>query len=162
MTTPLTYIDYKNGRTEIPITLEEIKEIIDKSKKLSIFNKDPFPRGKVTFVGVGNTDYECITLWDMKYTDHRSNTYGGYFNEDHSGYNAWWTMNYNYSEKYNKDIIYIVDNDDDGFKLAEFLNFTHGIQNINLTIADKQVEFDKLKNEIEFLEQANKMFVNND
>ena len=139
------------------IEIKDIKRILSECKIIDIEVKEPLPEGKVTFVGVGNDKYECRVLWDMKYTDHMKLTYGGYFNEDHSGYNAWWTMNYNYSDLYDKTKMYIVNNRDDGEKLAAFLNFTHGFNNIQNIIYQKEDEIKKLQEDLNYLQEANKI-----
>lgn len=151
----LYYEDFIDGEWEqIPITILDIKRILDYCQIINIKKKEPFPNGKVTFVGVGNDNYECNTLWDMKYTDHMELTYGGYFNKEHSGHNPWWTMNYNFSDKYDKTKAYIVDNEDDGNKLAKFLNFTHGISNLENTIYDKKEQLNKIQEELSYLYEA--------
>ena len=151
----LYYEDFiDNKRIKIPITIQDIKRILNECKIIDIEAKEPFPEGEVTFVGVGNDDYECRTLWDMKYTDHMKLTYGGYFNEDHSGYNAWWTMNYNYSNEYDKTKAYIVNNCTDGHKLAKFLNFIRGFKNLENTILKKEDEIKNLQNELIYLTEA--------
>lgn len=152
----LYYEDFgKNGRVKIPITIQDVKKILDECKVINIKAKEPFPKGEVTFVGVGNDNYECRTLWDMRYTDHMRLAYGGYFNKDHSGYNAWWTMNYNYSDNYDKTEAYIVKNKDDGYKLAKFLNFVGGLSGIQSTIIKKQEEIKNLQEELLYLTEAN-------
>lgn len=141
-----------------PITIQDIKRILNESKVINIEDKEPFPEGKVTFVGVGNDSYECKTLWDMKYTNHMKLAYGGYFNEDHSGYNAWWTMNYNYSDKYDKKKVYIVNNAEDGHKLAKFLNFIGGFNNLDNIIEKKKKELENIKSDLEYLLEAKNNF----
>ena len=157
----LYYEDFgKNGREKIPITIQDVKRILDECKVINIKVKEPFPEGEVTFVGVGNDNYECRTLWDIRYTDHMKLTYGGYFNKDHSGYNAWWTMNYNYSDKYDKTKAYIVKNKADGHKLAKFLNFVGGLNGIQSTIIKKQEEIKNLQEELLYLTEANNIITN--
>lgn len=141
-------------KVKIPITIQDIKRILGECKIIDIKNKEPFPKGKVTFVGVGNDKYEYHTLWDMEYTDHMKLTYGGYFNEDHSGYNAWWTMNYNYSDKYDKTKAYIVNNRMDGQKLAKFLNFINGFKNLDNSIKEKENELKQIQEDLEYLNEA--------
>jgi len=145
-----------NHWVNIPVTIQDIKRILSECKIIDIEAKEPFPEGKVTIVGVGNDDYECHTFYDMEYTDHMKLTYGGYFNEDHSGWNAWWTMNYNYSDEYDKTKAYIVDNADDGNKLAKFLNFVGGLKNIENTIQKKKDELKKIQEELSYLDEARK------
>ncbi|MBR6907795.1 hypothetical protein IKN40_04845 [bacterium] len=155
----LYYEDFIDGECEqIPITILDIKRILSKCKIIDIEAKESFPEGKVTFVGVGNDKYECRSLWDMKYTDHMKLTYGGYFKEDHSGYNAWWTMNYNYSDKYDKTKAYIVNNKTDGYKLAKFLNFIGGFNNLENTILKKENEIKNLQEDLEYLLEIKKEF----
>ena len=81
-------------------------------------------------------------------------TYGGYFNEEHNGYNAWWTMNYNYSDEYDKTKAYVVNNLADGYKLAKFLNFIKGFKNLENTILKKENEIQNLRNELIYLNEA--------
>lgn len=148
----LYYEDFgKDGLVKTPITIQDVKRILDECKVIDIKAKEPFPKGEVTFVGVGNDKYECRTLWDMRYTDHMKLTYGGYFNKDH---NKWWTMNYNYSDKYDKTKAYIVKNKADGYKLAKFLNFVGGLSGIQSTIIEKQEEIKNLQEEILYLTEA--------
>ena len=147
----------KDEWVKIPITIQDIKRILSECKIIDIEAKEPFPEGKVTFVGVGNDNYECHTLWDMKYTNHMRLTYGGYFSEDHSGYNAWWTMNYNYSDEYDKTKAYIVNNQSDGEKLAHFLNFIKGFKNLENTILKKEDEIKNLQDELIYLNEAKKI-----
>ena len=85
----LYYEDFINGETvKVNITIKDIERILSECKIIDVKAKEQFPKGKVTFVGVGNDNYECRTLWDIEYTDHMNLTYGGYFNEEHNGYNA--------------------------------------------------------------------------
>ena len=128
----------RNKLINVPINMSDIVRILFTCKIIHIDQKEPFPSGKVIFVGLGNNNYECRILYDMKYTDHMELTYGGYFSEDHSGYNAWWTMNYNYSDEYDKTKAYIVENREDGDKLAAFLNFIGGISKLENTIYNKK------------------------
>ena len=142
----------------IPITIQEIKKILSESKIINIEAQEELPKGQVIFVGVGNDRYECMTLWDMEYTNHMKLTYGGYFKKDHCG---WWTMNYNYSNIYDKTKMYIVNNKDDGGKLAAFLNFTHGLSNIENIICEKENEIKTLQEDINYLKEANKLINEN-
>ena len=153
---PLYYEDFIDNKiVKIPITINDIKRILNECKIIDIEAKEPFPKGEVTFVGVGNDNYECRTLWDIVYTDHMKLTYGGYFHEDHNGYyNVWRTMNYNYSDKYDKTKAYIVNNSTDGHKLAKFLNFIKGFKNLENTILNKENEIQNLQDEIFYLNEA--------
>lgn len=137
------------------IPIQDIKRILGECKVIDIKAKEPFPEGALTFVGVGNDNYECRTLCDIRYTDHMELTYGGYFNKDHSGYHAWWTMNYNYSNEYDKTKAYIVKNVDDGIALATFLNYFGGLSKIQSTIAKKREEIKNLQDEIRYIIDAN-------
>ena len=143
-----------NKWVKIPITIQDIKRILSECKIIDIEAKEPFPEGKVTIVGVGNDDYECHTFYDMGYTNHMRLTYGGYFSEDHRGFNAWWTMNCNYSDKYDKTKAYIVDNMNDGDKLAKFLNFIEGFKNLENTILKKEEEIKNLQDELIYLNES--------
>jgi cell division protein FtsL len=143
--------------TDTPVTVQEIKRILSECKIIDIAAKEELPQGKVIIVGVGNDDYEWHELWDLKYTNHREYTYGGYFNEDHSGYHSWWTMNYNYSDKYDKTKMYILKNTEDAEKLKVFLNFTGGLNNLLDTIYNKEKELKKLQKELEYLSEAKKI-----
>lgn len=151
----LYYEDFINGETvKVNITIKDIERILSECKIIDIKGKEQFPKGKVTFVGVGNDNYECRTLWDIEYTDHRNLTYGGYFNEEHNGYNTWRTMNYNYSDEYDKTKAYVVNNLADGYKLAKFLNFIKGFKNLENTILKKENEIQNLHNELIYLNEA--------
>ena len=151
----LYYEDFINGETvKVNITIKDIERILSECKIIDIEAKEQFPKGKVTFVGVGNNNYECRTLWDIEYTDHMKLTYGGYFNEEHNGYNAWWTMNYNYSDEYDKTKAYVVNNLADGYKLAKFLNFIKGFKNLENTILKKENEIKNLHNELIYLNEV--------
>lgn len=155
----LYYEVFIDGEWEkIPITILDIKRILSECKIIDIEAKEPFPEGKVTFVGVSNDKYECQTLWDMRYTDHMKLTYGGYFKEDHSGYNPWWTMNYNYSNEYDKTKAYIVNNRTDGDKLANFLNFIKGFKNLDNSIRKKENEIKQIQEDLEYLLEIKKEF----
>lgn len=149
----LYYKKWNNFEFEnVPITTEDIKRILSECKVINIKAKEELPKGKVIFVGVGNEKYDCMALYDLEYTNHMKYTYGGYVNEGHS---RWWTMNYNYSDLYDKTKMYVVNNMDDGEKLAVFLNFTGGLNNINKTISQKHDEIRKLQDDIDYLKEIN-------
>jgi hypothetical protein len=139
---------------EEPVTLPDIQRILKESRVIDIAAKEELPKGKVTFVGLSNHEYECKTLYDLAYTNHDRLTYGGYFMEDHSGYNAWWTMNYNFSELLDKTKMYVVKSEEDGRKLAAFMNFIRGFNNIDKTIQEKEQELKSLREDIEFIKEA--------
>ena len=146
----LYYEDFINGETvKVNITIKDIERILSECKIIDIEAKEQFPKGKVIFVGVGND-----TLWDIEYTDHMKLTYGGYFNEEHNGYNAWRTMNYNYSDEYDKTKAYVVNNLAEGYKIAKFLNFNKGFKNLENTILKKENEIQNIYNELIYLNEA--------
>lgn len=153
------YYNWKKYKsiTDTPVTVKEIKRILSECKIIDIVAKEELPKGKAIIVGVGNDKYEWHELWDMKYTDHMKYTYGGYFEEDHGGYNPWWTMNYNYSDEYDKTKMYIVKNTEDAEKLTVFLNFTSGLKNLSTTIYHKEKELEKVQKELEYLLEAKKL-----
>lgn len=149
----ILYYNWKTNTKE-PVTVQEIKRILSEAKIIDIFKKEEFPSGKVTFVGLSNNSFECMSLWDMKYSDHGQHTYGGYFSEEHIGSHLWWTMNHCYNENFDHSKAYIVSNEIDGGKLAAFLNFCNGLNNIEKTIFDKEDEIKKLKEDLIYLEEA--------
>lgn len=152
-------IYYHNWKTNTkePVIVQEIKRILSEAKIVDVFEKEAFPSGRVTFVGLSNKSFECMSLWDMEYTDLGKATYGGYFQENHRGPNAWWTMNRCYNQELDHSKAYVVSNYEDGCKLAAFLNFCRGLNNITKTIYDKEDEIKKLKEELIYLEEAKEL-----
>ena len=87
-------------------------------------------------------------------------TYGGYkyLRKDGEG-DFWWTFNYVYDDKYNKEYAYIVDNEDDGDKLAKFLTSIYGyfdINKINWKISNINKKIEELNKEIQYYEDIKK------
>ena len=127
--------------------IEDIKRILKFCKRINVRNCDPWPekdytKGPIYLVGLTNSDwpgesdqFKCFTIYYPKYCKRIGKndlTYGGYMylGKDEDG-DFWWTFNYVYDDRYNKEWAYIVDNEDDGDKLAKFLTSIYGYFDIN-------------------------------
>lgn len=136
-------------------------QIIKDCKIINLKNHEPFPEGECYLVGLTNQNWgsDCYDvrhfICGLKYSDHNSklNTYGGYTYIDKDGnYRGWWTMNYVYGDKFNKDYAFIVNSYEDGEILAKELNKCNGdFRNIQKSIQEKCEKIELIQNEIKEL-----------
>lgn len=155
--------------------IEDIKRILKSCKRINVRNCDPWPekdytKGPIYLVGLTNSDwpgetdqFKCYEIYYPKYCKRIGKndlTYGGYkyLRKDGEG-DFWWTFNYVYDDRYNKEYAYIVNNEDDGDKLAKFLTSIYGyfdINKINEKISDINKNIEELNKEIQYYEDIKK------
>ena len=141
---------------------QKIIQIIKDCKIINLKEHEPFPEGECYLVGLANTNWGPDVydvkhfMCGLKYSDHNSklNTYGGYTEINKDGEpSLWWTMNYVYDDKFNRDYAFIVNSYEDGKILANELNKCHGdFRNILSSIHQKYEKIEKIKKEIKDLE----------
>ena len=146
--------------------LKKVLEVLQRSRRINLKEREPLPQGEAYIVAEGGKDYYATTFFyhGLKYTDHRpeNNSFGGYIvPEDYGGpyetaigyINTWWTMNVGYS-KMCRDYCWVVRDYEDGWVLSEFLNLNkQDPGNINAIICDKQMQVNQLNKEIEQLKE---------
>ena len=148
---------------------KEIIRILNNCIKINIKNSESFPKSvnngdAVYLVGLtnnkfgGSDKFKCIQVYYPKYRENTYDmTYGGFrWIEKDGEPSGWWTFNSVYNDKNNKEYAYIVDNENDGEKLAEFLNKINGYFNKDLIkekIKELNVEIQKLESEKKFYDE---------
>lgn len=153
---------------------EDIIRILNSCKIINLKNKEPFPKPEhewdpLIIVGLSNGNwgpdhYKCDTFYYVKYTTHGYCTWGGYtmLGKDNEP-KLWWTMNHVYNDDNNTEFAYVVDNKEDGYKLAEFLDSINGYFDIN-KIEDKiyllKSDIIDLENKINYYEDIKKYLIN--
>ena len=139
----------------------KILQIIKDCKIINLKEHEPFPEGECYLVGLTNQNWgnDCYDvrhfMCGLKYSDHNSrlNTYGGYTDIDKDGNpRGWWTMNYVYEDKFNRDYAFIVNSYEDGEILAKELNKCNGdFRNISKSIQEKSEKIEQIQKEIKEL-----------
>ena len=136
-------------------------QIIKNCKIINLKEHESFPVGECYLVGLtnhncGNACYDVMHfMCGLKYTDHNSrlNTYGGYTEINKDGEPSWWwTMNYVYEDRFNRDYAFIVNSYEDGEILAKELNKCNGdFRNIQKSIQEKCEKIEQIQREIKEL-----------
>ena len=137
---------------------EKIIEVLNRSRRINLKEREPLPEGEAYIVGASNEHYDVIHYYyGLEYTNHdpEQNTFGGYVVKEGEepirsafGYSkTWWTMNYGYG-KICRDWCWVVESFEDGDILAKFLNSLDKNLDIDATILGLKLEIQRLEEKI--------------
>lgn len=154
---------------------KDIVRILSTCKVINLKENEPFPKPEneddpIYVVGLSNANwgkdyYKCDSFYKIKYRS-TDGTWGGYTSINKDGdYQWYWTMNDVFGDENNREYAYIVNNYDDGRKLAKFLDTINGyfdINHLNEIISRKQEKIKKLQEECNYYLDIIKYFSKND